>query len=142
MTCAPSLRRRFEQNQADCTFTVLALLPTATENIIEALPVEDLTKELQKKRAERLARLSGSEALGSEPSSTAPSVTDEDGRSLSSFQADSYIHASQVATENQSPVRSKTELWNEVKISCNFPSSENVPQVLLIKQQQLLDLLF
>ncbi|CRG88603.1 Peroxisomal biogenesis factor 3 [Talaromyces islandicus] len=112
-----NLRRRFEQNQADCTFTVLALLPTATENIIEALPVEDLTKELQKKRAERLARLSGSEALGSEPSSTAPSVTDEDGRSLSSFQADSYIHASQVATENQGPARTKTELWNEVKIS-------------------------
>ncbi|KAH8702565.1 putative peroxisomal membrane protein [Talaromyces proteolyticus] len=118
-----NLRRRFEQNQADCTFTVLALLPTATENIIEALPVEDLTSELQKKRAERLAKLSGSDVLGSEPSSsTAPSVTDEDGRSLSSFQADSYVHASQMAgsvtdTDTQRPARSKTELWNEVKIS-------------------------
>jgi peroxin-3 len=85
--------------------------------------VEELTQELQKKRAERLARLSGSDVLGSEPSSTAPSVTDDDGRSLSSFQAESYIHASQLAdstTDGNShrSKRSKTQLWNEVKISC------------------------
>ncbi|KAL1980389.1 hypothetical protein VTN96DRAFT_4205 [Rasamsonia emersonii] len=117
-----NLRRRFEQNQADCTFTVLALLPTATENILESLPVEELTQELQRKRAERLARLSGSDAPGSEPSSTAPSVTDDDGRSLSSFQTESYVHASQLgdSTTNggsQRPKRSKAQLWNEVKIS-------------------------
>lgn len=120
--CLSSLRRRFEQNQADCTFTVLALLPTATENILEALPVEELTRELQKKRAERLARTSGSDVLTSEPSSTDPSVTEEDGKSLSSFQADSFVHASQLADsttpEAQSPRRSKAQLWNEVKISC------------------------
>jgi peroxin-3 len=117
-----SLRRRFEQNQADCTFTVLALLPTATENILEALPVEELTQELQKKRAERLARLSGSDVLTSEPSSTAPSVSEEDGKSLSSFQADSFIHASQLAestsSDAQRPRRSKVQLWNDVKIFC------------------------
>ncbi|KAF5016361.1 hypothetical protein F66182_11978, partial [Fusarium sp. NRRL 66182] len=89
-----NLRRRFEQNQADCTFTVLALLPTATENILEAFPVEELTQELQRKRAERLARTSGSDVLTSErSSSTAPSVAEEDGKSLTSFQADSFIHA-------------------------------------------------
>ncbi|RAO73679.1 uncharacterized protein BHQ10_009691 [Talaromyces amestolkiae] len=115
-----NLRRRFEQNQADCTFTVLALLPTATENILEALPVEELTQELQRKRAERLARTSGSDVLTSEPSSsTAPSVTEEDGKSLTSFQADSFIHASQLAdstTSDERPRRSKAQLWNDVKI--------------------------
>ncbi|EED18227.1 peroxisomal membrane protein (Pex3), putative [Talaromyces stipitatus ATCC 10500] len=116
-----NLRRRFEQNQADCTFTVLALLPTATENILEALPVEELTQELQRKRAERLARASGSDVLTSEPSSsTAPSVVEEDGKSLTSFQADSYIHASQVADSTTSdperPRRTKAQLWNDVKI--------------------------
>ncbi|KUL88119.1 hypothetical protein ZTR_04017 [Talaromyces verruculosus] len=115
-----NLRRRFEQNQADCTFTVLALLPTATENILEALPVEELTQELQRKRAERLARSSGSDVLTSEPSSsTAPSVVEEDGRSLTSFQADSFIHASQLAdstTSDERPRRSKAQLWNDVKI--------------------------
>jgi peroxin-3 len=117
-----SLRRRFEQNQADCTFTVLALLPTATENILEALPVEELTQELQRKRAERLARASGSDVLTSEPSSsTAPSVAEEDRRSLTSFQADSFIHASQLAdstTSDERPRRTKAQLWNDVKIFC------------------------
>lgn len=118
-----SLRRRFEQNQTDCTFTVLALLPTATENILEALPVEDLTHELQQKKAARLAKLSSGEAPGSEMSSTAPSLPEEDGRSLSSFQSDGYVHTSQLATssttDGQKP-RSKTQLWNELKINCRL----------------------
>lgn len=104
---------------------MLALLPTATENILESLPVEELTQVLQRKRAERLARLSGSDAPASEPSSTAPSVTDDDGRSLSSFQTESYIHASQLGDSttdggSQRPKRSKAQLWNEVKISCMY----------------------
>ncbi|KAL2013575.1 hypothetical protein VTN00DRAFT_1100 [Thermoascus crustaceus] len=113
-----NLRRRFEQNQTDCTFTVLALLPTATENILEALPVEELTQELQKKRAERLARLNAGEAA-SDLSSVTPSVTEDDRRSLSSFQSESYIHASQLKQDGdgQRPKRSKTQLWNEVKIT-------------------------
>jgi peroxin-3 len=82
-----------------------------------------LTQELQKKRAERLARLSGSDVLPSEPSSTAPSVTDEDGRSLTSLQAESFIHTSQLADSSndgssQRSKRSKTQLWSEIKISC------------------------
>lgn len=118
-----SLRRRFEQNQTDCTYTVLALLPTATDDIIEALPVEELTKELQQKRAERLARLSAGEATGSsDMTSVSPSVTDEDRKSLSSEQ---FVHASQMAesgdAEGQPRVkRNKTQLWNEVKTTCMF----------------------
>ncbi|KAG0155895.1 hypothetical protein PDIDSM_3068 [Penicillium digitatum] len=118
-----NLRRRFEQNQSDCTYTVLALLPTATENIIDALPVEELTKELQQKRAERLARLSAGEATGSDQSSVSPSLPDDDRRSLSSFQSEGYLHASQVGDSSLNldgrprPKRNKTQLWNEVKIS-------------------------
>lgn len=117
-----NLRRRFEQNQADCTFTVLALLPTATENILEALPVEELTQELQKKRAERLARLNGAEAQSSDPGSATTSVTDDDGRSLASFQTDSYIHTgpsggSSIEGDGQRLKKSKAQLWNEVKIT-------------------------
>lgn len=118
-----SLRRRFEQNQTDCTYTVLALLPTATENVIEALPVEELTKELQKKRAERLARISAGEGTGSDMSSVAPSLPEDDRKSLSSFQSEGFVHASQVGesaeSEEQPRVkRNKTQLWNEVKITC------------------------
>ncbi|KAK2801694.1 hypothetical protein FQN50_007607 [Emmonsiellopsis sp. PD_5] len=116
-----NLKRRFEQNQTDCTFTILALLPTATENILEALPVEQLTNELQQKKAERLAKLGG-EVTGSEISSgTTPSATDDDGRSLSSMRSEGYVHASQVAespavAEGQKP-RSRTQLWNDLKIN-------------------------
>ncbi|KAI9776225.1 MAG: peroxin, partial [Candelina submexicana] len=93
-----NLRRRFEQNQEDCTFTVLALLPTATENILEALSVESITQELQHKRAERLGRSSVAlEGPHSELSSGTPSVADDDGKSLGSFRSESYVHASQTA---------------------------------------------
>ncbi|PLB33845.1 MFS transporter [Aspergillus candidus] len=119
-----NLRRRFEQNQTDCTYTVLALLPTATEDILEALPVEDLTKELQKKRAERLARLNAGEGTGSsDMSSVAPSLPEDDRRSLSSLQSEGFVRASQLgesALEGEAaaqPKRNKTQLWNEVKIT-------------------------
>lgn len=87
--------------------------------------MEELTKELQKKRAERLARLNP-EASGSDMTSVSPSVTDDDRKSLSSFQSEGFVHASQMAesgdAEGQPRVkRNKTQLWNEVKITCTFP---------------------
>lgn len=120
-----SLRRRFEQNQTDCAYTVIALLPTATENIVDALPVEELTKELQKKRAERLARLNAGETTGSDMSSVSPSLPGDDVKSLSSFQSEGYVHTSQLGepadSDGQPRVkRNKTQLWNEVKITCMF----------------------
>lgn len=133
-----NLRRRFEQNQEDCTFTVLAILPTATENILEAIPVEQVLEELQKQKAERLSRSVGtSEIASSAPPSVAdtPSIADtnEDDTHSSSLQTDSFVHASQVVTDGDSgagPVesaqgsgegkkskKSKAQLWNEMKIS-------------------------
>jgi len=112
-----SLRRRFRQNQEDCTFTVLALLPTAAENILEALPVEDITRELQQQKAAKL----GSTAT-SEVSSVAPTV-DGDEKSSASTAGDSFVHASQMGAsvlgaEHPRPKKSKTQLWNELKIGC------------------------
>ncbi|KAH7359703.1 Peroxin-3 [Pyrenochaeta sp. MPI-SDFR-AT-0127] len=127
-----NLRRRFEQNQEDCTFTVLAILPTATENILDAIPVEQVLEELQRQKAERLSRSVGPSEIAS---SAPPSVADtaEDDARSSSLQTDSFIHASQVVTEGDSiagPVegaaeasdekkskKSKAQLWNEMKIS-------------------------
>ncbi|KAF2028520.1 Peroxin-3 [Setomelanomma holmii] len=129
-----NLRRRFEQNQEDCTFTVLAILPTATENILDAIPVEQVLEELQRQKAERLKRSVGPSEIGT---SAPPSVADtgeEDGRSESvSVGTEGYVHASQVATEEGSStgvaegsaeasvekksLKSKAQLWNEMKIS-------------------------
>ena len=121
--CPISLRRRFEQNQEDCTFTVLALLPTAAENILEALPVENITHELQQQKAERLGRNAGSQSdLVPSASSRSPSTTEEDGRSLSSFQTESFVHTSQLAGSGDNglvrPKKSKAQLWSDLKIDC------------------------
>jgi peroxin-3 len=139
-----SLRRRFEQNQEDCTFTVLAILPTATENILDAIPVEQVLEELQKQKAERLSRSVGPSEIAS---SAPPSVADtaEDDTKSSSFQSESYVHASQIAGEGESTTgsvegsadtgserrskKSKAQLWNEMKISCVYPPSEGMEPV-------------
>ncbi|KAK6008382.1 hypothetical protein QM012_000285 [Aureobasidium pullulans] len=116
-----NLRRRFEQNQEDCTYTVLALLPTIREEIIGALPVEDITNELQRQRSEKLARSAGpSEAASSEFPSAPPSTID-DSASMSSFQTGSYIHTSQMGDSQDArsllKKKSKAQLWNDMKIS-------------------------
>ncbi|KAH7051218.1 Peroxin-3 [Macrophomina phaseolina] len=125
-----NLRRRFEQNQEDCTFTVLAILPTATDNILQALPVEQTLSELQKQKAERLQRsVAPSEIASTDAPSEAPSAADDDGRSMKSFQSESIVHASQVVESNNGegksdaaslappkPKKSKAQLWNDMKI--------------------------
>jgi peroxin-3 len=129
-----SLRRRFEQNQEDCTFTVLALLPTATENILDSLQVESITHELQQHRAARLARgAEASEVAPSDVSSVAPGTMDDEKKSVQSFASESYVDAGQAETstsstpvegsqpeqeQRQRPRKSKLQLWNELKINC------------------------
>ncbi|KAK0928386.1 peroxin [Friedmanniomyces endolithicus] len=113
-----NLRRRFEQNQEDCTYTVLALLPTIRDEVIAALPVEQITEQLQQERQERLKRIGASEAASTDFPSVPPSVADDDGKSLSSS---SYVHASQMAGsslgEASRPRRSKAQLWQDMKIN-------------------------
>lgn len=100
---------------------MLAILPTATENILAAIPVEQVLEELQRQKAERLSRSVGPSEIGT---SAPPSVADttEDDAQSSSMQADSFIHASQVATdepaEETKSKKSKAQLWSEMKISC------------------------
>ncbi|KFY11127.1 hypothetical protein V491_07336 [Pseudogymnoascus sp. VKM F-3775] len=126
-----NLRRRFQQNQEDCTFTILALLPTATDNIMAELETERITFALQEQKASKLAREDRPSDLGSTP----PSVTDDDGRSNISQLSESGVHASQASlpptTSDESPPqdgiqpapaaqksrKSKLQLWNDLKIS-------------------------
>lgn len=114
------------------------MLPTVAENIIEALPSEKITQQLQQKKAERLGKSAGtSEVAPSELSSGTPSAADEDGRSLSSFQSESYVHASQMGASSSGngesrPLVSKAQLWNDLKISCQcFESASSVSYILI-----------
>lgn len=126
-----NLSRRFNQNQADCTFTVLGLLPTATENVLNELQTERITYELNQQKASN--RLKLGELQSSENSSSPPSVTEEDGRSTISLQSESGVHASQMAVpsasvagdgpqdggQQKSPKlrKSKAQLWYDLRIS-------------------------
>ncbi|KAI0802566.1 Peroxin-3 family protein [Xylaria sp. FL0064] len=125
-----NLRRRFEQNQEDCTFTVLALLPSATANILETMNTENITLEIQQMKGAAKGARSG------ESSVVAPSIADttmtEEGKSTASLQSESGVHASQVALPSASSTgdvaqegsqalqksrKTKRQLWDDLTIS-------------------------
>ncbi|KAF2768691.1 Peroxin-3, partial [Teratosphaeria nubilosa] len=116
-----NLRRRFQQNQEDCTYTVLALLPTIRDEIIAALPVEAITEQLQQERQERLRRAGQSEAASTEYPSVPPSIADEDGSK--SVSSGSFVHASHMLGSSTDagppprPRKSKAQLWQDMKIN-------------------------
>lgn len=71
------MRRWFENNQQNISFTVMALLPTIGEHIIEGMDVEGLTNELQEKtRASKLLQNSRPISPESQPRSQTPADTD------------------------------------------------------------------
>ncbi|KAI5922163.1 Peroxin-3-domain-containing protein [Camillea tinctor] len=126
-----NLRRRFEQNQEDCTFTVLALLPTATSNILDAMNTEKITLEIQQMKSSKNLRSGASTAAP--PSIADTTLTEEEGRSIVSFQSDSGVHASQIslgpsaapgdgtpddaAQSPPKPRKTKRQLWDDLTIS-------------------------
>lgn len=89
-----SLRRRFEQNQKDSSFTVAALLSSLTDPIMKHLPVEEITRELQSKQRAQSGILTDEMPVSDVVSVASSAVTDEGG----------------------CKVRSKKEMWDEIKI--------------------------
>ena len=72
-----SLRRWFENNQQNVSFTIMALLPTIGEHIIEGMDVEGLTNDLQEKsRASKHVRNSRPISPESQPPGSTPADTD------------------------------------------------------------------
>ncbi|ELQ44417.1 peroxisomal biogenesis factor 3 [Pyricularia oryzae Y34] len=115
-SCPSSLRRRFEQNQEDCTFTVLALLPTATQNVLEAMDTEKITYEIQQLKA----RPAGP------PSIADTTLTEDDGRSVSASgpassalatESDPQPQAAEAAAPANASRKTKRQLWDDLAIS-------------------------
>ena len=72
-----SLRRWFENNQQNISFTIMALLPTIGEHIIEGMDVEGLTNELQERtKASKLVQNSRPMSPESQPPPQTPADTD------------------------------------------------------------------
>jgi peroxin-3 len=116
---------------------VLALLPTATDNIFQELQTERISFELQQQKAAKLAR--NGEPHPSELGSGPPSVTDDDGRSMASLHSESGIHASHMGIPSASATgdgpqnggqnvlrskKSKVQLWTDLKYSGQLNESE------------------
>lgn len=91
-----SVKRRFEQNQQDCNFTVLSLIPSLGENLFGLLNVEALTVQLQ-----QLA------AAATKSAQTAP-VTQRGGQGGGNASSDSTV------TSKPTTI-SKVELWQRIK---------------------------
>ncbi|VVT54461.1 uncharacterized protein SAPINGB_P004087 [Magnusiomyces paraingens] len=108
-TAKENLRRRFDQNQEDATFTIMALLPGLSADIIDAYPVESITQQLQQKRSAASRSVVSAEGAPSETGSEsvagamAPTTTTVEGE------------ASAVLVETR-PRASKSQLWQELKI--------------------------
>ncbi|KAI8952377.1 Peroxin-3 family protein [Xylaria longipes] len=126
-----NLRRRFEQNQEDCTFTVLALLPTATANVLETMDTENITLEIQQMKGATRSVRSGESSVAP-PSIADTTLTEEEGKSIASLQSESGVHASQIAPPPiagtgdgaqdggqalQKARKTKRQLWDDLTIS-------------------------
>lgn len=71
-----SLDRRFEQNQKDATFTILALLPSLGTQIMDEFNVEATKRELQTLRSQRLKSSDGDSSNDAANSENAPNLQD------------------------------------------------------------------
>ncbi|KAF8876836.1 Peroxin-3-domain-containing protein [Infundibulicybe gibba] len=69
-----NLKRRFDQNREDVAYTVLALVPTLSEQILKGVDVEGLIEELQTKSRARTADRRVAALSQRPPSSLASSV--------------------------------------------------------------------
>ncbi|KAH6610330.1 peroxin-3 protein [Trichoderma cornu-damae] len=114
-----NLRRRFEQNQEDCTFTVLALLPTATANVVTALNTEKITYEIQQIKSSARS-LKGIQTT-SPPSIADTTLTEDDGKSTVSVPVDIGMPFAPDGPQQDSapprPRKTKRQLWDDLTIS-------------------------
>ena len=69
-----SLRTRFLQSQEDVAYTILALLPTLSSQVLKEMDIDVLTRELQVRSRARSARAHLSAVTSRPPSSLASSV--------------------------------------------------------------------
>ncbi|KAI0462611.1 peroxin [Komagataella kurtzmanii] len=96
------IKRRFHQTQSDCYMTFLSLLPVLCEPIMDDLPVETITKQLQIRRLEKQignkdVKNSGSTVLSDDFSTSQEGAISED-------------------TNKPPELKSKNQLWQELKI--------------------------
>ncbi|TFK31913.1 Peroxin-3-domain-containing protein [Crucibulum laeve] len=117
-----NLKRRFRQTHDDVSFTVLALLPTLADQVLEEMDVEQLTRELQS-RAKRPVQKNVLSQIQSRPpaspslASSTDIVHDQDMRSDSASNASTSFSAAEDDNRNSPSNMSTSGLQNWVETS-------------------------
>ncbi|UZJ56026.1 hypothetical protein CBS101457_005346 [Exobasidium rhododendri] len=99
-----NLRRRFTQNQEDCNFTILALLPTLGDQLFSHMDVEGLTAKLQKGRQSPAGHRSATPAIVKED---VPAFNGDNAKGSENY------HTEQVK-ESESAQVAMEEIWNKL----------------------------
>jgi peroxin-3 len=117
-----NLKRRFEQNQQDATFTIMALLPSMSGQILEKYPVERITQELQAKRIEQKSGAGGPSTIEGTGSASIMSVSSDTDSKLGDVNEVKTMTSSTGSVSGESDMlvsgtkKSKSRLWRDLKI--------------------------
>ena len=104
LTGTPSLKRRFEQNQQDCTLTLLSLLPTIVEDLFTKMNVEQLTEQLKRNRQSTTTVTAATTATTTTNTTSTTTAT-----------------ATANAADSDEARQAKLEMWERLKIYSRFP---------------------
>ncbi|KAJ2612741.1 peroxin [Coemansia sp. RSA 1365] len=120
-----NIRRRFDQNQRDCMFTIMSLLPELSEQVLREVDVERLIAEL---RAINKQPVVDSQSASENPETREASSTDgvtEHSMSESGASEDTASRpsdaagpdANRVLDDSSEPAkRTKVDIWEDIKI--------------------------
>lgn len=136
-----SLRRRFVQNQEDVSYTIMALLPTLGEQILEELDVEGVTHELQSKsRVSRVSSIEPPPPPHSESSTTSSIelLQDQDTRSdVESVSMSSFSGQDEATGATSSRLGESSQSWvDQFSTESSRPSSSRQPSTSAASEPQ------
>lgn len=120
-----SMRRRFRQNQEDCTFVLLAQLPTLARHLLTELDVEALTAELQRRAEVAKRDKQNTAAVESSTASLDASLYNDNGASSSKIgeaNMDASFHSTLEAAQVPLPQESESveqDTVSEVSTVCS-----------------------
>ncbi|KAF9990500.1 peroxin, partial [Entomortierella chlamydospora] len=131
-TAEENMKRRFEQNQQDCVFTVLSLLPTLGDQLLHELHVELITAKLNQGRSQRSTPVptpDGSVILTPKPAETpvfaTASVATENGEEGEIKKNKEGEDGSEKKDEQELTIENHTTQESEDKPEANGTSEEH-----------------
>ncbi|KAH9440499.1 hypothetical protein MJO28_016302 [Puccinia striiformis f. sp. tritici] len=132
--CTENLRRRFEQNQEDCSFTVLALIPTLGKQVVQAMNVEKLVEVLSQTKSRPATKPAPSTADDNhQPSSSNQENITEKAEKIN---GDSRIIDNESMTDVQHNHSLDNSITSSSDITNNIPLDNHNPTLNPVERSQ------